>query len=452
MSTSSRCALACPRLRRSSLWFRSGRIRGACAFSVIWTTGWWLRSRGTYFFAIRTFFSSCAPILELWSTRSRTLSAVPRHGSRHVPRVGVSISRSFVTFQGGGHVVSPPPFSSSAHVAATAWPYVVAGVLSSRGTHSHATPPVADERPLVVSGRQSSLPDPPVSGLCRGSQVVAQQGLMEAGGSSSHSAPIPVVIYRLVRVGSTSSRPHSLGGMVKRKSQGHINIREMRAVELALASFLPQLAGQSVVLMSDNTSVVAYLRHQGGTVSCRLCRIASVIALLVERHLIHLQARYVSGKKNILADQLSHPDQILPAEWSLLPRVFGGICREFGQPNLDLFTTWANNKFPHYVSQVPNPVAWKQDALHPPWNHLMAYVFPPFALLRQVISQVMELEGLRSLLVAPLWPQKEWFTDVLDLLVAEPLELPRVWNLPSTASRQEAVTEASRPSDFTLGA
>ena len=41
---------------------------------------------------------------------------------------------------------------------------------------------------------------------------------------------------------------------------------EEESVELALASFLPQLAGQSV-LMSDNALVVAYLRHQGGTIS-----------------------------------------------------------------------------------------------------------------------------------------------------------------------------------------
>ena len=42
-----------------------GCIGGACAFSVIWTTGWWLQSCGTGFFAIRTFFSSCALIWEL---------------------------------------------------------------------------------------------------------------------------------------------------------------------------------------------------------------------------------------------------------------------------------------------------------------------------------------------------------------------------------------------------
>ena len=41
----------------------------------------------------------------------------------------------------------------------------------------------------------------------------------------------------------------------------HINVLEMKAVSLALAAFLPHLLGQSVVLMSDNASVVTYLRH-----------------------------------------------------------------------------------------------------------------------------------------------------------------------------------------------
>ena len=47
----------------------------------------------------------------------------------------------------------------------------------------------------------------------------------------------------------------------------------------------------------------------------------------------------------------------------------------------------------------------------------------------KVISRVMESEGLRLLLMAPLWPQKECFADLLDLLIAEPFEFLRVWNL-----------------------
>ena len=150
-------------------------------------------------------------------------------------------------------------------------------------------------------------------------------------------------------------------------------------MELALASFLPQLVGQSVILISYNASVVAYLRHQGSTVPSRLCMMASVIILWTERHLVHLEAHYIPGKKNILEDQLSRPDQVLPTEWFLLPHVFNGICRAFGCPHLDLFATWANAKLPLYVLPVPDPLAWKQDALHLPWNYL-AYAFPPFAL------------------------------------------------------------------------
>ena len=71
----------------------------------------------------------------------------------------------------------------------------------------------------------------------------------------------------------------ALGVWLEEESQEHINVLEMRAVELALASFLPQLAGQSVIPMSNNTSVVAYLLHQGDTVSRRLCLMVSVISL-----------------------------------------------------------------------------------------------------------------------------------------------------------------------------
>ena len=104
--------------------------------------------------------------------------------------------------------------------------------------------------------------------------------------------------------------------------------------------------------------------------------------------MIRLEACYILGKKNILADQLSRPDQILPTEWSLLPRVLDGICQVIRRPHLDLFATRANTNLPLYVSPVPDPLAWKQDALHLPWNHLVAYAFPLFTLLHQVISQV----------------------------------------------------------------
>ena len=179
-----------------------------------------------------------------------------------------------------------------------------------------------------------------------------------------------------------------------------------------MAAFLPLWSVQSVVLMSDNALIVTYLRHQDGTISRTLCLMASEITMWTERHLDCLSVRYIPGRKNILANQLSRLDQVLPMEWSLLPRVFEGICSVFGRPHLDLFATRANTKLPLYVFPVPNPLAWKQDAFQHPWDHLSTYAFLPFALLRQVLSRVLALTGLSLVLVALLWLQEEWFADI----------------------------------------
>ena len=90
-----------------------------------------------------------------------------------------------------------------------------------------------------------------------------------------------------------------------------------------------------------------------------LCAMAQEIILWSELHSVTLFARYIPRKKNVLEDQLSRPDQILPTEWSLLPRVFSVICEVQDQSLVDFFATQANAKLPLYVSPVPNPMAWK---------------------------------------------------------------------------------------------
>ena len=85
----------------------------------------------------------------------------------------------------------------------------------------------------------------------------------------------------------------------------------------------------------------------------------------------------------------------------LLPRVFEAICGVFGRPYLELFVTHANAKLPLYVYPVPDPMTWKQDVLQHPWDHLSAYAFPPFSLLRQVLSRVLLSTGLLLVLVVP---------------------------------------------------
>ena len=101
----------------------------------------------------------------------------------------------------------------------------------------------------------------------------------------------------------------------------------------------------------------------------------------------------------------------------------------FGHPHLDLFATQANANLTLYVSPVLDLLVWKQDSFRHPWDHLSAYAFLPFALLRQVLSWVLALTGLSLILVAQLRPQQEWFADFLLLLVDELLKFLLIWNL-----------------------
>ena len=89
----------------------------------------------------------------------------------------------------------------------------------------------------------------------------------------------------------------------------------------------------------------------------------------------------------------------------------------FGHPHIVLFALGANSKFPLLL--FPDPMTWKQDACHYPWDILCVYAFPPFALMQQVLLRVMSSAGLSMILVAPLLSQKEWFVDLQDLLVEE---------------------------------
>ena len=209
----------------------------------------------------------------------------------------------------------------------------------------------------------------------------------------------------------------------------HINLLEMRAVQLALQAFQDRLMGHRVALMSDNTTVVAYINKQGGTVSSSLYLLVRQVLTWAEFNSVSLVGRFVPGRRNVLADQLSRQDQVISTEWTLHPRILQGVFGSWGTPMVDLFATSLNNRLPVYCSPVPDPLAWQVDAFTVPWDDLFVYAYPPIAVLRLVINRVLMSSRLRMILIAPMWPQQEWYPDLLDLLVEEPIELPLWRNL-----------------------
>ena len=199
----------------------------------------------------------------------------------------------------------------------------------------------------------------------------------------------------------------------------HISLLEMKAMFLALQSFQEKATGRRVTTMCDNSTVVAYVDKQGGTVSHSLCLLASRLLRWTESLNIHLDARYLPGQSNVLAD-LSRRDQVIGTEWSLHPRVASALLHAWGSPSLDLFAMRLSVNLP----LISDPQAVFEDAFRHPWDNLDVYAFSPFPLVERVVAHVRETPNLSMTLVAPLWPEKEWFVDLLFLLTQPPLALP----------------------------
>ena len=145
------------------------------------------------------------------------------------------------------------------------------------------------------------------------------------------------------------------------ESQLHINILEMKAILLALKQCQDILANSSIMVATDNSSVVAYIRKEGGTHSPSLCMEVWETLLWCFEKGISIRVRHIPGKTNILADCLSRMSKPISTEWSLNQEICNAIFSMTGYPNIDLFATRLNNQLPLYVSPIPDSQALSVD-------------------------------------------------------------------------------------------
>ena len=204
-----------------------------------------------------------------------------------------------------------------------------------------------------------------------------------------------------------------------------INFRELLAVERGLLAFPLLVQGKVVGLFCDNTTAIAYLRKQGGTLSPLLNEIAQRILRWAEKENVSLLPQFILGRKNVVADALSRPNQVLSSEWILHQDVFDSLNKKW-PVMIDLFATGLSRRCSIYFAPTWDPMAAGVDAMLQSWDYLQAYAFPPFSMIRVTLNKVRESKGLLVTLIAPFWPSREWFPDLLGLLVDVPLELPLI--------------------------
>ena len=128
--------------------------------------------------------------------------------------------------------------------------------------------------------------------------------------------------------------------------------------------------------------------NERGMRSGPLCALLWRILTWCSRKRMTLKARHIPGQLNVVVDKLCGSRQAIQArpdhldECFLLPEVFQLICTRWHQPQIDLFATRFNNKLPHFVSPVPDPLPgqWMHSAsLGRIWTLMPSHQYPYWA-------------------------------------------------------------------------
>ena len=86
----------------------------------------------------------------------------------------------------------------------------------------------------------------------------------------------------------------------------------------------------TVLVATDNSTVVAYINKQGGTHSAEICALLWKIMTGCRHYQISLKARHIPGCLNVMADLLSRSNQVQSTE------CFKQICLKWFTPHVDL--------------------------------------------------------------------------------------------------------------------
>ena len=287
----------------------------------------------------------------------------------------------------------------------------------------HEVPPAVSPPVLGLGG--SVNPDSLVSGLSSGSAVVARLTRLSQGVSLRQVSPdLDFWSYASAVGWGARLGHHTASGLWNKEEVPlSINAKELLAVRRGLLHFQSSLVGKTIAVFCDNSTTVAYLRKEGGTRSPFLNSLAQGILRWSESLAIRLAPQYIPGSLNVLADTLSRPHQLPHTEWSLNQDVFQSLRRRW-PVQIDLFATSENCCCSIFFSPFRDSLAAGTDAFLQSWDGLQAYAFPPWSILPRVLAKLWVSRGTELTFVAPYWPQRPWFPDLLQLSLEHPLVLP----------------------------
>ena len=192
----------------------------------------------------------------------------------------------------------------------------------------------------------------------------------------------------------------------------HINHKELLAALRVIENWGTELEGETIQFWMDNLTAVSYISKQGGTRSHSMTLTAKKLFQLANSLNISIQASYIPGSLNVVADMYSRAGQILKTEWTLSQQTFEWVVLNnlFGQPQIDLFANRYTAKLDCYGSPCPDLMAYLVDALTADWpKYTILYAFPPTCIMDKVIVKIQQEKPNKLILLAPMHTKAAWF-------------------------------------------
>ena len=194
-----------------------------------------------------------------------------------------------------------------------------------------------------------------------------------------------------------------------------ITWRELHAVRCMVLQWGPHLANGWIRLGEDNQGVVAILTSLASPAPDLMEELRQLWWLL-ETNNIKLSTLYVRSEAN-LADGLSRIVPSSVSEVSILRSVFSAMHRDstWGGYEVDRFSTSSNRLLPRFNTLYLDVGMEAVDALTQDWAGTHSWVFPPIPLLARVTYLLRVTPRASATVVAPFWPGKAWYLDLLEL-------------------------------------
>jgi hypothetical protein len=215
---------------------------------------------------------------------------------------------------------------------------------------------------------------------------------------------------------------HALGFWYDDDRHQHMSWKELRAVRLAIESFLPQLRARNVLLHEYNTAVVATMSKLTTRSPIMMTELRRLWHMLDINDIV-IRPRYMRSGANIWAVSLSR--ELDRDNCQLNPRIFSYLQAKWGGHFTDRFASMENAQLPRFNAKWRDPKCEDVDCLHFSDAACLCevnYCNPPWDALPSLFAKL-HLSGAKATVIAPYWPHNSW-SQQLHNMAPETIHFP----------------------------